>query len=208
MFSIYYIVLKMISLEQMFPTSRAHLKRYGALLDDARGVPEVATYLPEIFEEDTPERIQQGIRKMNAMRYFVVVDGKDIGRVELTRELNGDPSIFERTPEDVYLGYNTCYFIIPTLTGGSTDEAHRVTANLSIRKAFDEGDTFLLSSPWLPIDTQGTNDPSRGWLMQEDNDLYTVHIDKAQTGFLPQYGIDDIPLSIVYALAQPETEDF
>lgn len=188
----------MISLERVDPVSYEHLDRYMALLDDSRHVAEVAYHLPEIFEEGSQHRIQEGIRANGALRYFVIIDGQSVGRAELSRHLNQDPSIIPRTPEGVQLGYNTCYFINPILIGRNHNLAHRNVADLCIRRSFIEGDESEGSCPWLPVSLDG-NDSSRGWLMQSDNSGYDVHGDEPKAGFFPQFGIGDNVYSLQYA---------
>jgi hypothetical protein len=188
----------MIGLERVDPADYAHLDRYAELLESSKHVPEVADHLPEIFEEGSLHRIQEGIRSTGAMRYFVVIDDITVGRTELTRHLNADPSITPRVPGGVMLGFNTCYFINPAKLGRNHDNAHRLVADVSIREAFSQGDATLVTSPWLPISLDGT-DVSRGWLMQDGNPIYSVQGDEPQAGIFPQFGIGDNEYSIQYA---------
>lgn len=187
----------MISLERIDSADYGQLDRYMHLLGVSK-VPEVAEHLPEIFEEGSVHRVQKGIRATGALRYFVIIDGLTVGRTELTRHLNNDPSITPRVPEDVTLGYNTCYFINPALLGRNHEDAHRGVANKSIREAFIMGDAQQNASPWLPVSLDGT-DVSRGWLMQEGNPGYTVHGDEPQAGIFPQFGIGNNTYSLQYA---------
>src|SRR5579872_3327669 len=136
-------------LERVDASNYDHLDRYMDLLANSMHIPEVADHLPEIFEEGSEHRIQTGIRACGALRYFIILDGQTVGRAELTRHLNEDPSIIPRTPDGVQFGYNTCYFINPALLGRNLDLAHRRVADLCIRTAFFEGDESEGSSPWL-----------------------------------------------------------
>lgn len=187
----------MISIERVDPANYDHLDRYAELLENSRQVADVADHLPEIFEEGSAQRIQAGIRSTNAMRYFVVVEGLTVGRMELARHLNDDPSIVSRVLESVVLGFNTCYFINPALVGRGLDDVHRRVADKSIREAFMAGDAALKTAPWLPVAPEG--DASMGWLMQGDNIGYDVHVDEPKAGIFPQFGIGENAYSIAYA---------
>ncbi len=189
----------MIGLEWVNPGSEEHMDRYIAMLERASSSEEVREHLPEIFEEGSESRIQEGIRANGALRFFIVVDGQDSGRAELTRHLNSDPSIVERTPEDLQLGFNTCYFVTPEIVQRNTDLLHREVADACIRQAFVEGDQAEGLAPWLPVSLDG-NDVSRGWLLQADSPWYEVHQAEPQTGFLPQFGIGNNSYSLLHAV--------
>jgi hypothetical protein len=200
------IISFMISLERVNPTSYDHLDRYMAMLEQASRVGEVQDHLPEIFEEGSVHRVQEGIVSTGALRYFVVVDGKDAGRAELTRHFNEDPSIVRRTPAGIVLGYNACYFINPGVVTRGLEGAHVLVADQAIRTAFIQGDLDEERAPWLPVSLDG-DDVSRGWLYQGDNPWYTVHADEPQPGIFPQFGIGDNAYSIVHAVPNVAVND-
>lgn len=193
----------MIFLERVDPASYDHLDRYAEMLEDAADIPEVRDHLPEIFEEGSLHRIQEGIVATGAFRYFVVIDGRTVGRTELTQHLNEDPSINPRIPAGITLGHNTCYFFNPALIGRGHESIHREVADKSIGQAFLEGDGEAGNSPWLPVSLDGT-DVSRGWLMQDGNPGYVVSGDESQVGIFPQFGIGEIPYSIQYAVLRKD----
>ncbi len=189
----------MITLEQVDPTSDEHLERYRTMLSRAARVAEVRDHLPEIFEEGSRWRVQQGIREMGALRYFVRAEGQDVGRLELNRSLSHDTSVVTRAPEGLSLGFNTCYFINPAIVTRNLELAHQVVADMSIRKAFFEGDEQAGLAPWLPVSLDG-DDVSRGWLLQGENPWFDVRQTEPQKGFFPQYGIGHYPYSLVTAI--------
>lgn len=197
-FDKYGIIYFMIGLEWVNPGSQEHMDRYIAMLERASTSAEVRGHLPEIFEEGSISRVQEGIRANGALRYFVIIDGSDVGRAELTRHLNTDPSIVKRTPEGLALGYNTCYFITPDLVQSNYELAHQHVADACIRQSFVEGDQNEGLSPWLPVSLDG-HDVSRGWLLQADSSWYDVHQTESQTGFFPQFGIGNDSYSLLYA---------
>ena len=194
----------MVGLRQIDPTSYADLDRYLDLLNESRDVPDVADHLPEIFEEGSVWRVQQGVRALGVNRYFVLIDGQIVGRTELSRNLNDDPSIIPRIPEGISLGNNTCYFINPRLLGRAHDAAHRLVANASILQAFAVGDKRDGLSPWLPVSLDD-NDTSRGWLTQTDQ-RFTVIGGEPEAGIFPQFGIGDNKYSIHYAVPTDSPE--
>ena len=141
----------MITLEQVDPTSDEHLERYLTMLSRAARVAEVQDHLPEIFEEGSRWRIQQGIRENGVLRYFVRVEGQDAGRLELNRSLSHDNSVMTRAPVGLSLGFNTCYFINPAIVTRNLELAHQVVADMSIRKAFFEAMSKLGSPLGYPF---------------------------------------------------------
>lgn len=158
--------------------------------------PGLRRHLPELADEyANPVTAHALARTTTAERFTLHIDGnwrglsEPIGVVTISDDLNEDPTVTAKLRADergraLRLGANVCFWVAPEHTPLTRQLAANVANHLG-HAAF-AGATWLIIAP----DEGGIKDPSRShrhYMTQRTNN---------QTGWLPQYGIQDN----VYAL--------